>query len=205
MNKYRITRDMFFSKVQARKLLTCCEALAKLERDSGITTWRVRHILTHIALHSGLRVSEIANLCLGDVLLSTQENVLIVQRGKGGKRRDVYIDTGLANHIKKFIKHKKQWGHGTSAGDPLLRGRGGTPYTTTALYLAFKAVLREAGLPSRYSIHSCRHTYATMLLAKTNNIRFVQKQLGHASISMTAHYADVLPEANQRLAESLIK
>jgi len=56
-----------------------------------------------------------------------------------------------------------------------------------------------------YSIHSARHTYATLLLAKSNSLRFVQKQLGHASIAMTSLYADVLPEMNQTLANAILK
>lgn len=47
--------------------------------------------------------------------------------------------------------------------------------------------------------------YMAMLLAKTNNLRFVQKQLGHASLTMTALYADVLPEMNQALANSILE
>jgi site-specific recombinase XerD len=44
-----------------------------------------------------------------------------------------------------------------------------------------------------------------MLLAKTGSLRFVQKQLGHSSVTTTSLYADVLPEMNQRLAEAILK
>jgi len=43
-----------------------------------------------------------------------------------------------------------------------------------------------------------------MLLAKTKNMPFVQKQLGNADISTTALYADVLPELNHRLTEAIL-
>jgi integrase/recombinase XerD len=88
---------------------------------------------------------------------------------------------------------------------PLLAGRGGAHYATSALQFSFKKAIEQANLPTHYSIHSARHTYATFLLAKSKNIRFVQKQLGHASLSMTALYSDVLPELNQSLAETLLK
>jgi site-specific recombinase XerD len=77
-------------------------------------------------------------------------------------------------------------------------------YTTTALAISFKQALKEVNLPETYSIQSSRHTYATTLLAKTSNLRFVQKQLGHASINMSALYADVLPEQNQSLANAIL-
>jgi len=53
---------------------------------------------------------------------------------------------------------------------------------------------------STISIHSARHTYATHLLYKTGNLRYVHKQLGHANINMIALYSDILPEVNGKLA-----
>ncbi|GAH75377.1 unnamed protein product, partial [marine sediment metagenome] len=48
-------------------------------------------------------------------------------------------------------------------------------------------------LPKRYSIHCLRHTYATRLYkASGYNLRLVQKQLGHSSVSTTQVYADVM-------------
>lgn len=204
MKNYRITRDMFFSAPQAKLLLKICyrKALSKPKRTKRI--WLVRHMLASLALNSGLRVSELADLCIGDLFLGKSEHYLIVQYGKGGKRRDVYLDNKLTKQLREFIKNKELWGEKISPSDPLFAGRGGGHYSTTALNLSLKQAIKAAGLPSHYSIHSCRHTYATMLLAKTNNLRFVQKQLGHASINMTAHYADVLPELNQALANAIL-
>jgi integrase len=57
----------------------------------------------------------------------------------------------------------------------------------------FKRYAKMAGLPERFTIHSCRHTYASLLYrASRYNLRLVQKQLGHASIRTTQVYADVL-------------
>jgi len=204
MKNYRITRDMFFSEPQAKRLLTICRSKARGQPERTKRIWLVRHMVVLLALSSGLRVSELAALCIGDLFLVGTEHYLIVRRGKGGKRRDVYLDDRLTRQLKQFIKSKDKWGESIAPNAPLFAGRSGNHYTTTALYLSFKQVLKVAELPTHYSIHSCRHTYATMLLAKTNNIRFVQKQLGHASINMTAHYADVLPEMNQALANAIL-
>jgi len=68
------------------------------------------------------------------------------------------------------------------------------PYSTRTLQYAFKVCLKEAGLPGYYSIHCCRHSYGTLLYRKTKNLRLVQKQLGHSSITTTTVYADVLME-----------
>ncbi|MGO9213287.1 MAG: tyrosine-type recombinase/integrase [Syntrophales bacterium] len=129
-----------------------------------------------------------------------------MQCGKGGRIRDVYLDKELVKHLHDYIRIKRSlWQESIDSDAPLFSGRDKRRYTTTALVISFKKAIQEAGLPKTYSIHSSRHTYATMLLAKTNNIRFTQKQLGHASITMTSLYADVLPEMNQTLAEAILK
>lgn len=205
VQSYSISRDKFLSPDQAKKLLKTCEELSDLDLMKGRATWVTRSMLVHLAFSSGLRVSEIAALKIQDLNFNGKENYLIVRKGKRGKKREVYFDTELARHIKKYIEIKKKaWKESIEPDAPLFSGRGGKHFTTTSLEISFKKAIEKAKLPIHYSIHAARHTYATILLAKTNNLRFVQKQLGHASLNMTALYADVLPEFNQNLANSIL-
>jgi len=206
MNGYTITRDKFLSVKEARKLLRVCRRNAETDQKANRITWVTRYMLIHLALHSGLRVSEIASLKVGDLHFNGKDNYLVVQCGKRGRKRDVYLDQELVKHLQEYLELKKSvWGEGIDTGSPLFSGRGGAHYTTTALEISFKKAIERAGLSRHYSIHSARHSYATFLFAKSNSIRFVQKQLGHASIAMTSLYADVLPEMNQALAETILK
>lgn len=68
---------------------------------------------------------------------------------------------------------------------------------------SFKKAIEVSGLRNELSIHKCRHTYATYLLQGTKDLRYVQKQLGHADINMTSLYADILPEENGVLANKI--
>ena len=205
MSNYSITRHKFLSAKEARQLHLVSKRLARKDMACSRTTWVTRHLLVNLAFHSGLRVSEIAALKVGDLYFNGKENYLIVQRGKGGKKRTVYLDSEIVNHVKQYLALKQKWKQPVDATAPLLAGRGGAHYATSALQFSFKKAIEQANLPTHYSIHSARHTYATFLLAKSKNIRFVQKQLGHASLSMTALYSDVLPELNQSLAETFLK
>ena len=206
MYSYAITREKFLSNQEQKKLLKVCKERSDKDRRAGRRTGVVRYMLVHIALNSGLRVSEIAALKIGDLHFNGMENYLIVQRGKSGKKRDVYLDQSLVKHLVEFKAIKEcDWNEAIDVEAPLFSGRGGRHYTTTALEISFKKAIEAAGLSMRYSIHSSRHTYATLLLAKTGNLRFVQKQLGHSSITTTSLYADVMPEQNQRLAEAILK
>ena len=208
--EYRITRDKFLSSSEARRLLKTCQEKALVDTAYGRNTWVTRYMLVHLAFNTGLRVSEIADLEIGDLFLKGISDVyLIVRHGKGkgkkGKKRDVYLDRVIVKHIRDYIDYKKKvLDQSVDIDAPFFASNGGKKFTTTGLYLSFKKALKAANIPQHYSIHSARHTYATMLLAKTNNLRFVQKQLGHSSINMTALYADVLPELNHNLANSIL-
>lgn len=83
-------------------------------------------MLVDLALFSGLRVSEIANLKIGDIELTTKDPYLIVRKGKRGKKRDVYMDKELVNHLKTFIAWKKKtMAESVEVDSPLFTGRNG--------------------------------------------------------------------------------
>lgn len=210
-SNYRITRDKFLSSSEANLLIKICEERAIVDLEKGRTTWVTRFFLVHLALHSGLRVAELADLEIGDLYLKgVRDRYLIVRHGKGrgkkGQLREVYLDREIVKHINKYIDYKKKvLKQPVSSESPLFARKAAIKYTTTGLYLSFKKAIKAAGLPKHYSIHSARHTYATMLFAKSGNLRFCQKQLGHSSINMTALYADISPELNTELANSILK
>ena len=200
---YSITRDKFLSESEVKKLMKTCENQAALDEMKGRKTWITRYALVHLALYSGLRVSEAATLKISDLHLNG-DSYVVVRKGKGGKKRDVYIDRELAKHLRQYVDGKKKcFDESVDPEAPLFAGRGGNHFTTTALEISWYRAVETASIKS-CGIHSARHTYATTLLAKTNNIRYVQKQLGHSSLTMTSLYADILPENNGRLANAIL-
>ena len=201
---YNIDREKILDFDQRSKLLKTCRDKHELDLLHGRETWIKRYMLIDLALFSGLRVSEIANLKIGDIELTTKDPYLIVRKGKRGKKRDVYMDKELVNHLKTFIAWKKKtMSESVEADSPLFTGRNGGHSSAISLMKSFKRAIEESHLPLHFSIHNARHTYATFLLHATNNLRYVQKQLGHSKISMTALYADVLPSENGNLANKI--
>jgi site-specific recombinase XerD len=203
---YKIDRTKILDRDERSMLLKTCKDRAELDLLHGRETWPKRYMLIDLALFSGLRVAEMAALRIGDLNLKAKDPYLVVQNGKGGKRRDVYLDKVLTKHLRDFITQKKQsWGEPTEPDAPLFPGRDGKQCATITLMKSFKRAIHEAGLPEHYSIHCARHTYATFLLNDTKNLRYVQKQLGHSQINMTALYADVLPSENGNLANMIVR
>jgi len=204
---YKITRDKFMDDKERGKLIKFCREKAELDLMKGRITWTVRYMLVNLALYSGLRVSEIAKLKIQDLNLDKVDDpYLYVKNGKGGKSRDVYLDTEIVKELRKFISYKKKTLKDSIEPEaPLFAGRGGNQSTTTALQISFKKAIEESGLNPHYSIHSARHTYGTHLYHTTQNLRYVQKQLGHSNITMTSLYADVMPSENGRLANMIRK
>jgi len=98
-------------------------------------------------------------------------------------------------------------GESTGPGDPLiLSSNTGRDMSTRALEKAFKRTAARAGLPSHYSIHCLRHTYACELYrASGYNLRLVQKQLGHTHVTTTQVYADVMEPDVQWALDRLYK
>ena len=201
---YSITPDKFFNREQHSKLLRVTREKAELDLLKGRKTWPIRYMLIDLALYSGLRVSEMAALKVKDIELKTKDPHIIVQNGKGNKKRAVYIDKELARHLGEFIKYKEKtlW-ELTKPDAPLFTGQGNRQAQPITLMKSFKVALKEAGLPMTYSIHSCRHTYATFLLYDTKNLKYVQNQLGHSTITMTSLYAEIMPEENGTLANMI--
>lgn len=69
---------------------------------------------------------------------------------------------------------------------------------------ALKRVLRAAGLPTHYTPHSFRHTFASLLLQQGKNLTYVQHALGHRSVSITADvYGGWHPESDPGALDTL--
>jgi site-specific recombinase XerD len=140
-----------------------------------------------------------------DIFLRDRFCALLVRNGKGGKKRLVRFNGSFKRHYEEYLKWKQAVGEPAGLGDPLFlssntRGR----MTTRAIEKAFKRTAARAGLPSHYSIHCLRHTYACELYrASGYNLRLVQKQLGHAYIGTTQVYADVVEPDMQRALERM--
>jgi site-specific recombinase XerD len=155
--KWTLNRQKFLSEAEVKKLRRVVEDKALADQQKGRTTWPRFWMILDLAIGAGLRVSEIANLKVGNLYLNSKEPRLQVT-GKGQKTRDVYISKELMRHLSEYLKWKRTMDEPTGDDDPLLMSSHGKVYSTRTLQYAFKVSLKEAGLPKYYSIHACRHS-----------------------------------------------
>jgi len=134
----------------------------------------------YLLLMAGLRRAELLDLDAEDVANDYSELRVI---GKGQVERLVPLPDDaravLARHIETA---------GITAV-PIFLNRAGKRMGNTTLQRLWKRLLRRADLEEEgFTIHSCRHAYATMLVRAGTDIRTVQELLGHADLSTTAVY-----------------
>jgi integrase/recombinase XerC len=200
-----IDESKCFTVEEIKKLKTFYQK----EKKKGL--WEKRFTLVRnwfmleLGLNAGLRVAEMASLKHGNLLIEQTHSSIVVV-GKGNKKRSVWISSDFKKTCETFLGYKKEFGYEINDESYLLNNNKGNKITKRSLQKFFKENLEKAELPKHYYIHCLRHTFATFLLKASNyNYRFVQDQLGHASIRTTQIYASVLESDGRRAVEKLYK
>ncbi len=85
---------------------------------------------------------------------------------------------------------------------PLIRSKSGRRLGGRQIQLNFARWVKQAGITRPFSVHSCRHAFATRLYQKTGGLYLVQGALGHRQIRTTEVYARVSDDALRRAVGS---
>jgi integrase/recombinase XerD len=134
---------------------------------------------------SGLRVSELAGLSCRDIDFEAGQVKVL---GKGGKERIVPLYPFALKTLRLYLTQARPLLASDASGEALFLSTRGSPMSTETVRVAFKGVLKRAGVDQSYSPHDVRHTFATSLLEGGADLRSVQEMLGHASLSTTQVY-----------------
>jgi integrase/recombinase XerD len=138
---------------------------------------------------TGSRASEVVSLQRTDLHLDSS---FLKYCGKGNKQRIVPLGrhaiTALQSYLEEFRPKLVQ-----NAPDApwVFVSRGGRQLTREMLWVLVKKYVQRAGLNSKVSPHTLRHSFATHLLAGGADLRTVQEMLGHSSIQTTQRYTHV--------------
>lgn len=148
---------------------------------------------------SGLRVSELVGLDLGQVYL--QEGYLVV-RGKGNKQRMVPMSPVAVGEIREYLAdYRASLTVQAASRNALFLNRRGSRLTRQMIFTIVTRLALAAGINKRISPHTLRHSFATHLLEGGANLRAIQQMLGHESISTTELYLHI---DRSRLREEIL-
>lgn len=159
--------------------------------DGSIQGLRDRAVLETL-YGAGLRISELVGLDVDDVDL---EEGSIRVLGKGGKERDVPIGRYARDAVSGYLtRARSQLATTRSRSALFLNQRGGGRLTRQGCTWILQRHVAGAGIATKVSPHTFRHSFATHLLEGGADVRVVQELLGHASVATTQVYTLVTRE-----------
>ena len=195
--QWTLTPDKYLNEEEVKSLVkTCSDASDNAVRRGfwlAVRDW----MIIDLTLNTGLRVQEVSDLKVADLYLGYNESSLVVQNGKGDKRRIARFGPKTKSHLERYLQQRK------TDSPYLFYSSRGEKLTRSGLQRIFKKLTDNAGLPIHHSFHSMRHYHGCHLYKVSgNNLRLVQDQLGHASVATTQIYANIM---NQDAEEAFNK
>lgn len=188
-----LKRKFFFGIKHPKKEKRLPVVLTKDEVKKMLeATENLKHkLLMEIMYASGLRVSEVIKLKIPDIDL--EERIIRVNLGKGKKDRQTILSKRAIEDLKIYLQNR------SDENPYVFPGAQNKEHLSTRS--AQKIVLQAAklaGIKKDVSCHSLRHSFATHLLEKGVDIRYIQKLLGHKRLETTQVYTKV---STQKLKE----
>jgi len=138
-------------------------------------------LIIRMMYSTGLRISELMNLKVSDILF---DSGFVRVKGKGNKERFVPIDRKTLEIIKEYVE-----GRGYGYKGYLFLSNRKRPFTRQGMWKVVKRKFRKLGLDLKP--HMLRHMFATHMLENGANIRAVQEMLGHESVTTTQIYTEI--------------
>ena len=182
------------------KPISYSQAMLLLGQPAKLSTPEAKRdqAMLELLYASGMRVSELVALNLGDV---DTDGGYVRCFGKGHKERLIPIAPQAVSTIKEYLgKARSHFVHDAEEKALFVNQRG-ERLTRQGLWQILKGYAKAAGLDSQITPHTLRHSFATHTLNGGADLRYVQALLGHANISTTQVYTHLTSEHIRRAYE----
>ena len=188
-NPARATRHRREDNSRVRYLTPEEETKLRAEME---TRWASHVPELDLALHTGLRLSEMYGLDWQDVDLA--RCLILIRRGKNGESRYARLNSVALKALDELRKR----GDGTGA---VIRNLEGEPLAGPRYW--FEKAIEKAGI-ANFHWHDLRHTFASRLTMAGVGLRATQDALGHKSVAMTVRYSHLAPDFLLNVVEKLV-
>jgi site-specific recombinase XerD len=172
------------SKLDA-DLLTTAEIERLIRQCSRRAPTGVRNrALIAVCWRCGLRIGEALALAVKD--FDPDSGTLVVQRGKGGKRRVLGVDSGTVALVSRWLELRGK--RRIPSRGPLFCTLAGGPLDQSYIRHLLPRLARKAVIERRVHAHGLRHAFAVDMVRSGAPLYVVRDALGHASIATTQVY-----------------
>jgi len=155
----------------------------------------LKHKAILLTIYSaGLRISEAVNLKIADI--DSKRKVIIIKDAKGKKDRNSLLSEKLLVVLREYFKQYKPkiW---------LFEGQFGGRYSDRSIQNVFRKACIDAKIMKKVSVHSLRHSFATHLLERGTDLRYIQELLGHSSSKTTEIYTHITRKGMEQVKSPL--
>lgn len=160
---------------------------------NSVTNIKHKAILLTI-YSSGLRISEVINLKIADI--DSSRKVIIIRQSKGKKDRNSLLSEKLLIVLREYFKlyKPKMW---------LFEGQTGEQYSDSSIQSIFRDACYKAKIQKKATVHTLRHSFATHLLERGTDLRYIQELLGHSSSKTTEIYTHITHKGMEQVKSPL--
>lgn len=169
---------------------------ADVEPDRALRRPHASTTLLAVALMvaTGVRVNEVVSIEVPNVDVASRTLRIV---GKGRRERLVFLSNDwIADLVSAYLVTRAEI---DPTHDRLLFNLSHGELTPAAMRVRLDKAARAAGIRLRVTPHMLRHTAATQLIEAGVDIRYIQRLLGHASLSTTEIYTHVSDWALKRV------
>ncbi len=159
------------------------------------------HVITSLALGTGLRLGEIVGLNVGDVFNGNNRprtririRSEIAKRGKAG---DVFLPDKLVAKLRRFRAFKKRRQESLESDAPLFCNQSRTRISKRRVQFAWREWQQRAGFDRLYPFHCIRHSSITNVYRATRDLFLAQRFARHVSPLTTTVYTHPSDEEMQ--------
>lgn len=151
--------------------------------------------MLHLLYATGMRVSELVSLNVTDLHIALAAVVCPGQRGRSKRERTLPISEVVLEASRHYLDEvRPQMVMRHPEEQALFLNHHGERLTRQGFWLIIKGYARQAGITD-ITPHRLRHSFAVLMLREGMELRSVQELLGHAHISTTQVYSQVIAKA----------
>jgi integrase/recombinase XerD len=171
------------------RVLTIQEVESLLDEPKRNTPAGMRDkAMLELLYATGIRVSELVSLNLGDVNLNMG---FLRCYGKGSKERIIPLGSVAAESMEEYISRARKKLLRQESENALFLNHHGRRLSRQGFWKIIKKYAKLAAINKDITPHTLRHSFATHLLENGADLRAVQEMLGHADISTTQIYTHI--------------